>query len=145
MRYRQLTSSGDYQFGHSGGDFWFNVPEAVGQAVKTRLLLFRGEWFADTSEGTPWGGFPLNDLVVAQGQILGKNTLITADVAIKTAVLQTQGVIGIRDYFSSFDPNKRSLSVGMVIDTIYGGRVQVGPITMVGFELDVTPIGGGPL
>ena len=55
MRVRKQDSvTGDMQFGHGSADFWHNVPEAVGQSVMTRLLLFAGEWFLDISEGTPW-------------------------------------------------------------------------------------------
>jgi hypothetical protein len=130
MRYRKQAASGDMQFGHGGADFWFNVPDAVGLAVKTRLLLFRGEWFADTSEGTPWGGFPLNDLIVEQGRILGKNSIAVADMAIKERVITTPGILGIQDYSSSFDPDRRSLTISMKIDTIYGGQFTVGPLTI---------------
>jgi hypothetical protein len=28
--------------------------EAVGQAVKCRLMMIRGEWYLDQNEGTPW-------------------------------------------------------------------------------------------
>lgn len=142
MRYRRLTSTGDMSFGHSGADFWHNQVDGVGQAVKTRLLLFTGEWFLDTSEGTPWGGFPLNDLVVEQGRILGAHTQQTRDMAIKMRVLTTPGVLAILDYSSSVDPDTRTFSVNMVIRTVYG-QLELGPITMDGFLLGGSPLGGG--
>lgn len=120
MKYRKLSASGDYQFGHSGADLWSNVPDVVGQAVKTRLWLFRGEWFADTEDGTPWGGFPINDLVVAQGQILGEHTELTRDLAIKQRILGTPGVLSMLQYFSTFDGNTRIMTVNTTINTIYG-------------------------
>jgi len=120
MRYRKLTSSGDMQFGRSAGDFWYNQPEGVGQSVKTRLLLFSGEWFLDTYEGTPWGGFPLNPLVVEQGQILAEDTEATRDVAILSRVISTEGVLTVMNYNSQFDPDTRQFSVAMYLDTIYG-------------------------
>lgn len=120
MRYRKLSESGDYQFGHSGGDFWRDVPDAVGQAVKTRLWLFRGEWFADTGDGTPWGGFPLSDLVVAQGQILGEWADQMRDLEIKRRILGTEGVQSLIDYSSAYDAAARRLSISARISTIYG-------------------------
>jgi hypothetical protein len=125
MRYRKLDENSDMQFGNGSADFWHDVPDAVGQAVKTRLLLFRGEWFLDTSEGTPWGGFPFNEAVVRQGQILAEHTRLTRDMAIKERVIRTQGVVGIVDYGSSFDPDTRGFSVGMIIDTVYGGQITL--------------------
>lgn len=138
MRYRKLDANGDYQFGHGLADFWYNVPDAVGQAIRTRMWLFRGEWFLNRSEGMPWGGFPLNDLVVIQGQVLGKSTAAMRDVAVKERVFGTPGVLQIRDYASTFDPNTRTFDVTLTVDTIYGGLVQQ---TLRGvFQLDVTPL-----
>jgi hypothetical protein len=113
------------QFGHGTGDFWHDQPEAVGQSVKTRLLLFSGEWFLNTRAGTPWGGFPLNDLVVKQGRILGVHTQLSRDAAIRDRILTTRGVTGITNYYSVVDPNTRTFSVGATVDTIYGRQFTV--------------------
>jgi hypothetical protein len=120
VRYRKLDQNGDYVAGNGSADFWYNQPEAVGQAVLTRLLLFRGEWFLDITEGTPWGGFPINPLVVQQGQILGTHTRLTRDVALKMRTLATSGLSNIANYDSQFEPNGRRFSVQMTINTIYG-------------------------
>ena len=125
MRYRKLDANGDMQFGHGAGDFWHDQPEAVGQSVKTRLLLFSGEWFLNTRAGTPWGGFPLNDLVVQQGRILGVHTQLTRDAAIRDRILTTRGVTGIASYFSRVDPNTRTFSVGATVNTVYGTQFVV--------------------
>jgi hypothetical protein len=120
MRLRIQDANGDFQFGHNGGDIWYNTPEMVGQLVMTRLLLYAGEWFLDTREGTPWGGFPLNPQVVAQGQILAEHTALSRDMALRTRVLATPGVQSIVSYASQTDPNTRTFSVQMVIETLYG-------------------------
>ena len=121
MRVRKQDSvTGDMQFGHGSADFWHNVPEAVGQSVMTRLLLFAGEWFLDISEGTPWGGFPLNPAVVAQGRILAEHTRLSRDAALRERVIGTPGVLGIVSYDSQFVHNTRTFSAQFVIDTIYG-------------------------
>jgi hypothetical protein len=129
MRYRKLDDNGDMVAGHGSADFWYNAPEAVGQAVLTRLMLFRGEWFLDITEGTPWGGFPLNSLVVQQGQILGAHTQLTRDVAIKMRTLATQGLSNIANYDSQFEPNGRNFSVQMTINTIYGIGSVLAPLS----------------
>ena len=112
MRYRALSSSGDYTFGQSQANFLVNSPAAVGQSVTTRLKLWLGEWFLNTKAGTPW-----------LTQVLGKNTQSLYDTAIRTVVLQTFGVTSIDDYTSTLDTQKRSLAVSMTINTIYGTAV----------------------
>lgn len=109
MRYRKLTASGDYTFGNGQLDFYRDVPEAVGQAVKTRLLLWLGEWFLNISEGTPY----------LQG-ILGKYSIETANTTIRTRALKTQGMVNIESFASQLDPDNRAYSAEFTINTIYG-------------------------
>ena len=54
MKYRKLTENGDYASGAAARTCTPTPPEAVGQAVLTRLRLFAGEWFVDLKEGTPY-------------------------------------------------------------------------------------------
>jgi hypothetical protein len=144
VRLRKQDPNGDYQFGHNAADFWFNQIEGVGQSILTRLLLFRGEWFLDLQEGTPWGGFPLSDAVVAQGQILGTHTQLSRDMAIHQRVLDTQGVLAITAYDSQFEPNSRQFSVQATVETIYGlVAIQVLPSPFRPyFVLNYSALGG---
>lgn len=102
MIYRQLDANGDYQV----GQFFVNTPAAVGQAVLTRLRLWQGEWFLDTTDGTPW----LQD-------ILGHNT--NYDLEIQKRILDTPGVTEIVSYSSNVD-SARGLSVVATLNTQYG-------------------------
>lgn len=108
-RVRKLSPSGDYLFGNSLSDFYINEPAVVGQNVETRLLLWLGEWYLDISQGTPY----------MQG-ILGKYSQEQADTIIQDEVLSTDGVVGIQNYQSIFDPDNRQLSINFNLDTIYG-------------------------
>jgi len=109
MRYRALTADGDYQLGNQRA-FLIDSPDAVAQAVSTRLRLWRGEWFVDVRDGTPWNE-----------EILGKRQRgISPDGAIKRRILQTEGVREILSYNSNFDGNTRQLSISATIATIYG-------------------------
>lgn len=109
MRYRKLSASGDFTIG-SGQDFYINTPDAVAQAVLTRLRLWRGEWFINTTDGTPWNQ-----------EILGKRQRgKSPDGAIKKRILGTEGVREILSYSSNFDGNTRNLTVNATISTIYG-------------------------
>jgi hypothetical protein len=109
MKYRKLTADNDMQFGNQLADFWIDVPDAVAQAVGTRLRLWVGEWFYDLSEGTAW----------IDG-VIGRNT--EADIVIYERILSTTGCEQIMpDTFeSSLDRDTRHLSVSCEIDTIYG-------------------------
>lgn len=108
MKYRKLDAHGDMVFG-TGDDFYQNTPNAVGQAAKTRLLLFLGEWFLDKTVGLPW-----------TTQVLGKYSQRAYDTVIKQQILGTQGVKGIVSYNSSIDSKSRTLTVTATLDTVYG-------------------------
>lgn len=108
MRYRRLSATDDYVFGEGASEFLVNTPAAVAQAARTRLRLSTGEWFLDTTEGTPYAS-----------EILGAGTQSLYDSAIKERVLGTPGVTSIDDYSSSLDQD-RALSVTMTISTQYG-------------------------
>jgi len=109
MRYRKLSADGDYVFGGQQADFYKDSPEAVAQAVHTRLRLTTGEWYLDTTEGTPWAT-----------DVLGKYTGSRYDAAIRQRILGTQGVTELTAYSSSLDAERRALSVTATINTIYG-------------------------
>ncbi len=109
MRYRKLDANGDYTFGHQQQDFLIDSPEAVAQAVYTRLKLATGEWFLNTSLGTPY-----------QEQILGARHQDSYDQAMKERITDTTGVTNLTSYYSNVDPDTYALTVIATIDTIYG-------------------------
>lgn len=109
MRYRKLDADGDYTFGNQQADFYKDNPEAVAQAVMTRLRLNKGEWFIDTEDGTPWNS-----------EVLGERTVATRDAAIKKRILGTPGVVQIDSYNSTFNAETRRFSVTATITTVYG-------------------------
>lgn len=108
MRYRKLDENGDYTFG-TGFDFYRDKPEAVAQAVRTRLDLWKGEWFLDTSDGTPW-----------LTEVLGKYTLRTYDAMIRARILGTDGVTQLLAYSSNYDGSARKVQITATIETKYG-------------------------
>jgi hypothetical protein len=109
MKYRKLTSAGDYTFGRGDGNFIQNTPETVAQAVRTRLNLRQGEWMLDITEGTPY-----------DSSILGAGKITTYDIAIQEVILNTLGVSGIVDYSSGVDPTTREVTITCTIQTVYG-------------------------
>ena len=109
MRYRKQDKDGDYTFGMGLRDFHVNSPDAVAQAIDTRLKLWLGEWFADTTDGTGWNQ-----------AILGKHADNLYELTLRQRVLETPGVVSIVDFDSSFDSRTRRLTVSMSVDTAYG-------------------------
>lgn len=107
MQQRTLTPNGDYSFG-TALPFLKDTPLCVAQAIMTRLRLRSGEWFLDTNEGTHY-----------DDQILGFGTQDTRDLAIRTRILDTPGVLQISEYISILD-KKRAFSVIATVDTVYG-------------------------
>ncbi len=109
MRYRALDQNGDYTFGQNGANILVNSPQTVAQAVRTRLGLIQGEWFLDTTVGTPYNS-----------KILGMGKVSTYDAAIQGVIVGTQGVKRIKSYSSGVDPATRKASINCLIDTVYG-------------------------
>ena len=105
MQYRQLDSNGDYIIGLP---FLANSSACVAQAVSTRMKLWQGEWFLDTTDGTPW-----------LQSIMGRQQ-ISPDIYIKNRILGTPNVTSIVAYSGVYDPVKRAYSVTASINTAYG-------------------------
>jgi hypothetical protein len=104
-----LDANNDYSFGNGLLNFWIDVPNAPGQAVQTGLMLWLGEWYLDTSQGTPY----------IQG-LLGKHSQAQADATIQNQVVNTQGITDISSYASQFNAQQRTYSAQISVDTIYG-------------------------
>lgn len=112
MRYRKLDANGDFSAGHGSADFFIDQPEAVAQAVLTRLRLWTGEWFLDTAEGTPY-----------REQVLGVRKRQSAGPALRKRIAQTQGLEKVNSFYAGYDGEERSLSVSAEVTTIYGETV----------------------
>ena len=110
MRYRQLVNM-DMTFGNGGRNFYVNEPAAPAQAILTRLRLEVGEWFLNTSDGTPY-----------LTQIFGYGSADSRNVALRDRILGTEGVVRI-DSFSSTLGVDRALKVVVAVTTAYGDLV----------------------
>jgi len=107
MKYRKLDADGDYQFGN-GAEFLKDSPLTVAQAIYTRLLLHTGEWFLDSTEGTPY-----------VEQIEGFGTQATRDPAIQARIVGTLGVEELLSYSSALSADRR-FTVNARIETLFG-------------------------
>lgn len=109
MIYRKLDINGDYTFGLNKGNFLIDTPEAVAQAVKTRLLLIQGEWFLDITAGTPYNA-----------KILGAGRVATFSSALRQVIIETKGVTNIIKFSAFFNAATRKASINATINTLYG-------------------------
>jgi hypothetical protein len=109
MRVRKVDANGDMTFGASQANYWINHRAGVGLAVSTRLELWLGQWFLNTSDGTPW-----------MTKVLGRNTSAFRDAAVQSRILGTPGVNGISAYASQLNRTTREFDVQASIDTAYG-------------------------
>ena len=87
MRYRREDTEGDYTFGQGDDTFLIDSPECVAQAVKTRFELWRGQWFLDLTEGTPY-----------VQSVLGKQRSDVYILAIRERIQDTPGVLSILSF-----------------------------------------------
>lgn len=89
--------------------------ETTEQRLRVRLRLFAGEWFLDTRLGVDWYG-----RVVGKGRDPGD-----AEAAIKTAILETPGVVRLERYAQTPNPSARTLSVSFAVLDENGELVEV--------------------
>ncbi|QIP56821.1 hypothetical protein [Hafnia alvei] len=113
MRYRREDLNGDYTFGQGDGTYLVNSPECVAQAVKTRLQLWRGEWFLDQTEGTPY-----------VQSVLGKQSPEVYELSIRDRISSTQGVQDIAAFNVYTDGDTRRVKFSVTLNTVFG-RVAV--------------------
>lgn len=109
MKYRKLVN-GDYSFGGNANDF-IEGTLAVSQAVKTNLLLLYGEWWEAVDKGLPL----FQNILGAPGV---PESMQAADLLVQAAILDTPGVIRIKDYTGSYD--NRTYSLSCIVETQYG-------------------------
>lgn len=108
MKYRRLDSKGDMTFGQSSANFLQDSPEAVAQAIETRLELWLGEFFLDVTDGVPWQ------------TILGSKNRTIVDPVLRKRISDTPGVQTINRLDMQFNPDIRKLVLTADVMTQYG-------------------------
>ena len=109
MRYRKLDADGDMIFGHGGEDYFRDQAEAVAQSILTRLRLWRTEWYLDVGEGTPY-----------MQEVFGRNKLGSAARALRSRILDTEGVKSITALTADVDRETRKLVFACTVETDFG-------------------------
>ena len=113
MRYRTLSATGDYVFGRGPGAILTNTPQAVGQAVYTRLRLQFGEVFWASDAGVPY-----------ETDVVGYGDKRDRDALMLATILGTIGVTEVIAFDSLIDPSTRRYGFSATLNTLYG-KTQV--------------------
>jgi hypothetical protein len=104
-----LNANGDLDLSQ-GGLALIDGAGRIAQQVGLKLRLWQGEWFLDTSFGTPY-----------LQSILGKSlTLSGALAALRKSVLEVDGVTAITAMTYDYQASQRSLSLDMSLQTDEG-------------------------
>lgn len=110
MKVRALKDDNDWSFGRGRNDY-VSDRKAVAQMVKTRLKSFLGDCFFDLGAGIDWFN------------LLGSKQEIELRLAISSTLLNTQGVLSIREISFTLGRQSRIFLVQYDLDTIYGNVI----------------------
>ncbi len=118
---RRLNADHDIHFGKGIRDYATGT-ESTAQRVRTALLLIAGEWFLDTSAGTPW--FALDGSEVRP--IMGVPAdLGYTEAVLKARILGVDGVTVITSFDMTLDHATRHLSGAVVLTDADGATFTV--------------------
>lgn len=93
---RNLDTDGDITINNYVED-----KDVILLAIKSRLSFFKGEWFIDTEDGTPY----FQEIFVKPAR------LRLIEGIFKRRILETPGITGLNDFNLDFDQTTRKLEV----------------------------------
>jgi len=120
MRYRCLDENHDFCFGRGKGDYLEDSvenPVAIAQAIKTRLMLYYGEWFMDIKDGLPLWQQILGHRIKKKGII---DEIITNRIKGLLTPDNQYAVTMVSQVDSTYDETTRRYEYSCVADTIFG-------------------------
>lgn len=110
MKYRRLDENGD-MLPVTAINTHFEDAEAVGAAVRSRILSFRGEWWEFPDEGIPAALF--------FSRTTDENNRVF-EALLRERIQETEGVEAIVHLLIEDNPETRQRSISVTIDTVYG-------------------------
>jgi hypothetical protein len=120
MKYRRLDSTWDMCFGRGNADYLVDSvenPEAVAQAIKTRMLLFTGEWWMNIRDGLPLWQKILGQRVTNKSII---DRILVDRIRGLKLPNNIKAITNISNTSSTLDGDTRAYSFSCVVDTVYG-------------------------
>lgn len=109
--------TGDMTGGYATGQ------DEIVQRVVTRLRRHFAEWFVNTSAGLPWYRGPSTLIpgeLTPSTAILGSRNFRMADLWIRSEIAETDGVLRVVDFNTSFNATTRTYSLRARIVTRFG-------------------------
>ncbi len=113
IRVRNIDSQNEPSFGKGQDDYLTDL-DAVVQIIRTRLLLFKGEWWEDKEDGLPLWQSILG---------IGGRGIKLIDNLLQQRILGTPYVIGIENLSSSYDSSTRAYIFQATVNTSFGAVV----------------------
>jgi hypothetical protein len=90
--------------------------EAIGQTIKCRLMMIRGEWYLDQNQGTPW---------IERIWVIGSNKEERLKAVFSAVIEGTPGVRRLtRITVESFDPALRQAEITWEVVVETGQRIS---------------------
>lgn len=112
VRVRKLDANYDVVFGNGKLDYLEDL-DAVVQMIRTKLLLFKGEWWENTDIGLPlW-----QSILGVPG---AGNNKQAVDALIQKRILETPYVTSMESMSSAYDAATRSYSISVTVNTAFG-------------------------
>lgn len=102
---RALDSAGDWTFGAGLNDYVSNNAEVI-QDISMNLKMFLGDCFFATGVGIDWFN------------LLGGKDLVSLNLAVNSAILNTTGVTGLLQTSLDLTTNRR-LSINYTVTTVF--------------------------
>lgn len=93
----------------------------VAQLARVRLLLFKGEWFIDLDEGTPWlenDGVDPSQVILGEAFDAGR-----AEAVVRARLAGTPGLARVTRCAVAFDGADRVLTIDWAGVTVFGNTV----------------------
>lgn len=120
MRYRRLDENYDYSFGRGLSDYLedsVGSPDAIAQAIKSCLLLFKGEWWESMTEGLPLWQKILGRRIKNKQVINNIITTRIRELRLPNGEYAIKRIINVN---SVYDSTTREYSFSCLVDTVFG-------------------------
>lgn len=111
MRCRRIVNN-DYSFGNNKLDY-IDGAESIAQQVKTKILLFYGEWWENIAIG-----IPMFQSII--GQVNNENAKQSAALLIEKRIREVEGVTSVSNLVVEIDSITRKLSFSCIVETSEG-------------------------